>query len=180
MPPFSTSFFPLAYLAAGKPIPPAADKKIKALMVQDDDGWLNNHVAATFHAAHYYRLIGEEVPRGEAMLARVLRDQKPDGSWMLNPPARDRHATFDAAFIIRQLGGGRPECRRALERVGKWSLSCRNPDGGFGHFPGSTSDADACFFHVGTLVMAGVLRPVDPLPPNAHLLGWGHLFPVRE
>jgi len=28
--------------------------------------------------------------------------------------------------------------------------------------------------------MAGVLRPVDPLPPDAHLLGWGHLFPVRE
>ena len=32
----------------------------------------------------------------------------------------------------------------------------RNPDGGFGHYPGSPSDADACFFHAGTLVMAGV------------------------
>lgn len=180
LPPYMTSFFPLAYLAAGKPIPPEADRKIKALMVQDDDGWLHDHVAATFHAAHYYRLIGEEVPKGEAMLRKTLKLQKPDGSWMLNPPARDRHASFDAAFIVRQLGGDRPECRESLRRVAKWSLSCRNADSGFGHFPGSPSDADACFFHVGILVMAGVLKPVDPLPPDARLLGWGHLMPVKR
>jgi len=178
LPAYMTSFFPLAYLASGKPIPPEADQKIKAIMVQDADGYLHDHVAATFHAAHYYRLIGEPVPRGEAMLARVLRDQKPDGSWMLNPPARDRHATFDAVFVVRQLGGNRPAARAALAKAAAWALKCRNPDGGFGHYPGSPSDADACFFHAGTLVMAGVLRPVDPLPPNAHLLGWGHLFPV--
>src|SRR2546423_295624 len=65
LPPYMTSFFPLAYLATGKPIPPDADRKIKALMVQDDDGWLHEHVASTFHAAHYYRLIGEPVPKGE-------------------------------------------------------------------------------------------------------------------
>ena len=47
------------------------------------------------------------------MLKRVLRDQKADGSWMLNPPARDRHATFDAVFILRQLGGERDEVRKA-------------------------------------------------------------------
>jgi geranylgeranyl transferase type-2 subunit beta len=180
LPAYMTSFFPLAYLCSGKPIPADADRKIKALMVQDDDGYLHEHVAATFHAAHYYRLIGEAVPRAEAMLKRVLRDQKPDGSWMLNAPARDRHATFDAVFIIRQLGGDRPEARRALAKAAAWALSCRNADGGFGHLPGSTSDADACYFHAGTLVMAGVLKPVDPLPPDAHLLGWGHLFPVRK
>ncbi|MDB5307635.1 MAG: hypothetical protein JWO38_1837 [Gemmataceae bacterium] len=180
LPAYMTSFFPLAYLASGKPIPPIADRKIKALMVQDGDGYLHEHVAATFHAAHYYRLIGEETPKAEAMLGRVLRDQKPDGSWMLNAPARDRHAGFDAAFVIRQLGGDRPECRRALAKAAAWALSCRNPDGGFGHFPGSTSDADACFFQVGTLVMAGVLTPADPLPPDPHLLGWGHLFPVKR
>jgi hypothetical protein len=180
LPPYMTSFFPLAYLASGKPIPAGADKKIKALMVQDDDGYLHEHVAATFHAAHYYRLIGAEVPKGEAMLKRTLRDQKADGSWMLNAPARDRHATFDAAFIVRQLGGDKPEARKALDRTAKWCLACRNADGGFGHFPGSTSDADANYFHVGTLVMAGFLKPADELPPDAHLLGWGHLFPVRK
>ena len=179
LPLYMTSFFPLAYLASGKPIPADGDKKIKAMMVQADDGYINDHVAATFHAAHYYRLIGEDVPKADAMLKRVLRDQKADGSWMLNPPARDRHASFDAAFIVRQLGGDTLEAKKALQRVAKWSLSCRNADGGFGHFPGSTSDADACFFHVGTLVMAGWLKPVDPLPKNPHLLGWGHLFPVK-
>ena len=65
-----------------------------------------------------------------------------------------------------------------MEKAAAWALSCRNADGGFGHFPGSTSDADACYFHVGTLVMAGVLKPADPAA-DAHLLGWGHLFPVE-
>ena len=179
LPLYMTSFFPLAYLASGKAIPADADKKIKALMVQADDGYINDHVAATFHAAHYYRLVGEEVPKADAMLTRVLRDQKPDGSWMLNAPARDRHAIFDACFIVRQLGGNKADAKKSLEWAAKWSLSCRNADGGFGHFPGSPSDADACFFHVGTLVMAGWLKPADPLPKDSHLLGWGHLFPVK-
>lgn len=179
LPLYMTSFFPLAYLASGQAIPADADRKLKALMVQADDGYIGEHVAATFHAAHYYRLVGEEVPKAGPMLRRVLRDQKADGSWMLNPPARDRHATFDACFIIKQLGGDKPDAKKALEKAAKWSLSCRNADGGFGHYPGSTSDADACFFHAGTLVMAGWLKPVDPLPNDPHLLGWGHLFPVR-
>jgi geranylgeranyl transferase type-2 subunit beta len=179
LPLYMTSFFPLAYLASGKPIPADADKKIKALMVQDETGYINDHVAATFHAAHYYRLVGEDVPKADLMLKRVLREQKADGSWMLNPPARDRHASFDAAFVIRQLGGNKPEAQKALERAAQWSLSCRNSDGGFGHFPGSTSDADACFFHIGTLVMAGWCKPVAPPPKDPHLLGWGHLFPVK-
>ena len=125
-------------------------------------------------------IIGEEVPKGAAMLKRTLRDQKADGSWMLNTPARDRHATFDAIFIVRQLGEDRPEARKAMEKVAKWCLACRNEDGGFGHFPGSTSDADANYFHIATLVMAGFLKPIDPLPTDAHLLGWGHLFPLRK
>jgi geranylgeranyl transferase type-2 subunit beta len=177
LPAYSTSFFPLAYQACGRPFPPEADRKLRATMVQAKDGYLNDHVAATFHAAHYYRLLGEKVPRAEAMLGRTLRDQKPDGSWLLNPPARDRHAGFDACFILRQLGRGRPEARRVLARAAVWALTCRNADGGFGHYPGSTSDADAVYFQVGTLVMAGALRPADPLPPDPQLLGWGHLFP---
>jgi len=179
LPPYMTSFFPLAYLASGKPIPKEADAKIKALMVQEEDGYLHEHIAATFHAAHYYRLIGEQTPKAEAMLKRVLKDQKADGSWMLNAPARDRHATFDAVFVLKQLGGNREDCKTAMEKAGKWALSCRNRDGGFGHFPGSTSDADANFFHIGTMVMAGMLKPVDPLPKDAKLLGWGHLFPAQ-
>jgi geranylgeranyl transferase type-2 subunit beta len=178
LPAYSSSFFPLAYRVCGKHMPADADRKLRATMIQAEDGYLNDHVAATFHAVHYYCLMDEPIPRAEEMLKRVLRDQKADGSWMLNPPSRDRHAGFDAAVMIRQLGKGRPECRRALDRVAHWALSCRNPDGGFGHYPGSPSDADAVYFQVGTLVLAGWLKPAERLPRDAHLLGWGHLLPV--
>jgi geranylgeranyl transferase type-2 subunit beta len=180
LPAYSTSFFPLAYLCTGKPIPEQADRSIRALMVQDDDGYLNNHIAATFHASHYYSLVGETTPKAEQMVARALRDQKPDGGWLLNMPSRDRHATFDAVFTLKHEGQGRPDCKGAIDRAAKWALSCRNTDGGFGHFPGSTSDADAVYFQVGTLVMAGFLKPADPLPSDPHLLSWGHLMPLRE
>jgi geranylgeranyl transferase type-2 subunit beta len=178
LPAYSTSFFPLAYLAYGQAIPAEADRRIRATMVQAPDGYLNNHIAATFHAAHYYRLVGETTPLAERILQRALREQKSDGSWLLNLPARDRHATFDAVFILRQLGYERADCRAALKRAAHWALLCRNADGGFGHFPGSPSDADANYFQVGTLVMAEFLQPVEPLPSDAHLLSWGHLMPL--
>ena len=179
LPPYSTSFFPLAYRAAGRPWPKEFDRRVRALMVQADDGYLNDHVAATFHAAHYYALMGEATPKAGAIVKRLLREQKPDGSWLLNPPARDRHATFDAVFTLKHLGGDSPEAREAIAKAARWALSCRNEDGGFGHFPGSPSDADAVYFQVGTLVMAGYLKPASPLPPEPELLGWGHLLPRR-
>lgn len=179
LPAFTTSFFPLAYRCAGRPIPEKADRGVRALMVQDRSGYLNDHIAATFHASHYYHLVGEPTPKAPAMLARILADQQPDGSWLLNLPSRDRHGTFDAVFTLHHEGSGRADCQSAIRRAAQWALSCRNPDGGFGHYPGSTSDADANYFQVGTLVMAGVLRPVDPLPAHPELLSWGHLMPVR-
>lgn len=178
LPPYSTSFFPLAYACQGERFPAEFDKKTRSLMIQADDGYMNNHIAATFHLVHYNRLMGQEPPKAEAILKRTLRDQKPDGSWLLNPPARDRHATFDAVFVLRQLGRNRPEVRQAMARAAAWALSCRNTDGGFGHFPGSPSDADAVYFQVGTLVMAGVLKPAEIPASDAKLLGWGHLFPA--
>jgi hypothetical protein len=180
LPAYMTSFFPLAYLAAGQPIPPEVDRKIRATMIQTDDGYLHNHIAATFHAAHYYRLIGEPTPKAGPMLDRMVRDQKADGSWMLNLPARDRHATYDAVFTLHQLGHDRKDCQAAIARAVRWILTCRNADGGFGHFPGSPSDADANYFHVGALVMAGFLKPAEPLPQDPQLLSWGHLMPLNR
>jgi geranylgeranyl transferase type-2 subunit beta len=177
LPLYTTSFFPLAYQCQGKPFPPEQDRKIRAIMPQADDGYLDDHIASTFHLAHYYRLLGEPTPKADAIVARVLKDQKPDGSWMLNAPSRDRHATFDAMFCLTQLGGDKPEVKKAMQRAAAWALSCRNADGGFGHFPGSPSDADAVYFQVGTLVMAGYLKPADPLPRAPQLLSWGHVFP---
>jgi geranylgeranyl transferase type-2 subunit beta len=177
-PPYTTSFFPLAYLAYGQPFPVEADHKIRALLVQADDGYMRNHIAATFHLVHYYRLLKEATPKAEAVLARAVRDQKADGSWFLNPPSWDRHAGFDAVFVLHQLGHDREDCRRAIAKAAAWALTCRNPDGGFGHYPGSTSDADAVYFQIATLVMAGVLRPAEPLPKEPELYSWGHLFPL--
>jgi geranylgeranyl transferase type-2 subunit beta len=178
LPLYMTSFFPLAYLAAGKSIPPEADQKIRALMTQAEDGYLHEHIAATFHAVHYYRLIGEKTPKAEAILKRVLREQHANGGWFINPPARDRHATFDAVFTLRHLGADRADVKESFKKATRWVLSCRNADGGFGHYPGSTSDMDAVYFHVGALVMTGWLPPVEPLPPDPHLLCWGHLMPL--
>jgi hypothetical protein len=129
---------------------------------------------------HYHRLIGELTPMARPLVERTLRDQKPDGSWLLNLPSRDRHATFDAVFTLRQLGPDRGDCRAAIQRAAHWALSCRNSDGGFGHFPGSPSDADANYFQIGTLVMAGFLKPASPPPPDAHLLSWGHLMSLPD
>jgi prenyltransferase beta subunit len=178
LPLYMTSFFPLAYLTQGKSIPPEADRKICALMTQEADGYIQEHVASTFHAVHYYRLVGAKVPKADQIVRRVLKEQNANGSWFINPPARDRHATFDAVFTLRQLGADREETRKAMKKAADWALKCRNPDGGFGHFPGSTSDMDAVYFHVGTMMMSGWLTPVEPLPADAHLLGWGHLMPV--
>src|SRR2546428_256124 len=50
MPLYMTSFFPLGYLTQGEKIPPEADRKIRALMVQAADGYIGEHVASTFHA----------------------------------------------------------------------------------------------------------------------------------
>ena len=47
----------------------------------------------------------------------------------------------------------------AIEKAVRWVLTCRNSDGGFGHFPGSTSDADANYFQTGVLVMGGLFVP---------------------
>src|SRR5262249_4949702 len=121
LPLYTTSFFPLAYQCLGKPFPAEYDRKVLAIMPQADDGYLDDHVAATYHLAHYYRLMGVPTPKAELIVARVLRDQKPDGSWMLNPPSRDRHATFDAMFCLTQLGKDTPEVKKAMSRAAAWA-----------------------------------------------------------
>lgn len=180
LPAYCTSFFPLAYLAAGKQVPTDLDKKIRAEMPQTEDGYVHNHIASTFHAAHFYRLMNVPTPKNDAMLKRIVREQKPDGSWSLNPPARDRHGCFDAVFTLRQLGTNDPACQKSIQKAVDWVLTCRNADGGFGHYPGSPSDADAIYFHVGVLFMGGFLKPADPLPADPHLLSWGHLMPLAK
>jgi hypothetical protein len=176
LPAYTTSFFPLFYAALEKPFPPKYDQALRDLLIrsQKDDGYVGDHVAATFHLAHYFRLIGQPTPRAEQMVRRVLRDQKPDGGWNIKEPDWDVHACFDAVFILRQLGGKSEAVLRAIEKAADWSLGCRNPDGGFGHFPGRHSDMDAVYFQFGTQIQAGRLPTAKLNLPDGQTLSWGH------
>jgi geranylgeranyl transferase type-2 subunit beta len=185
LPWYTTSFFPLLYAALGERFPDDYWRALAAYMERSQaaDGYVGDHVAAAFHMAHFYRILGRPTPQAEKMVARVLRDQKPTGGWDIKEPDWDVHACFDAVFILRQLGGERPEVRRAIDKGAHWALRCQNGDGGFGHFPGWHSDMDAVYFQLGTLIQAGRVKGVDGSLAEAdrRALGWGHaLQPARD
>ena len=141
---------------------------------------MGDHIAATFHMAHYFRLIGQATPKGSQMVARVLRDQKPDGCWNTKQQDWDVHACFDAVFILKQLGGQSEQVRNAMQKAAEWALRCRNEDGGFGHYPGWHSDMDAVYFQFGTLIECGVVSPAKSDLPDAHTLSWGHAMQLGK
>ncbi len=176
LPLYTTSFFPLFYAALGRPFPPEQRTALAEYLEgsQKADGYLGDHVAATFHMAHFFRLIGRPTPRAGRMVGRVLHDQQPDGGWNIKAPDWDVHACFDAVFILRQLGGATAGVPAAIDRAAVWALGCRNDDGGFGHFPGRHSDMDAVYFQFATLIQAGRIAGAPRDLPDAHTLGWGH------
>ena len=115
------------------------------------------------------------------MVARVVRDQKSDGGWNIKVPDWDVHACFDALFILRQFGGDAPVVREAIARGGRWALTCRIDDGGFGHFPGRHSDMDAVYFNFGSMIQAGMAPARRLTLPDGRTLGWGHaMSPERS
>lgn len=178
LPWYTVSFFPLFYAALGFPFPHAYRTAMEQRLVanQASDGYLGDHVASTFHLVHFFRLIGQPTPRASQIVQRVLRDQRPDGGWHLKAPDWDVHACFDAVFILRQLGGDTPECRAAIAKAAAWAARCQNPDGGFGHYPGTPSDMDAVYFQFGTLVQAGCIPGTNFHLPDAETLSWGHVM----
>jgi geranylgeranyl transferase type-2 subunit beta len=175
LPWYTTSFFPLFYAALGKPMPGAYDGALRDWQIanQAEDGYLGDHVAATFHLAHYFRLAGRPTPKARQIVSRVLRDQKADGGWNIKQPDWDVHACFDAVFILRQLGGGAEPVRKAIQKAADWALSCRTEDGGFSHYPHWHSDMDAVYFQFGTLIQAGRAAARTDLA-DAQTLSWGH------
>ncbi|HEY3320840.1 MAG TPA: prenyltransferase/squalene oxidase repeat-containing protein [Planctomycetota bacterium] len=183
LPWYTTSFFPLCYAAIEQPFPAEYQKALSDYMVshQAEDGYLQDHIAAAFHMAHFYRLVREETPRGQQMLQRALKDQTPEGGWNIREPDWDVHACFDAVFVLRQLGTAAPasngiqaKCRDAIAKAAAWALSCRNPDGGFGHYPKWHSDMDAVYFQFGTLIQAERIPGARFDLPDGHTLSWGH------
>jgi geranylgeranyl transferase type-2 subunit beta len=176
LPWYTTSFFPLFYAALDDHFPrPFCVALCEHMLAhQAADGYLGDHVAATFHLAHFFRLIGEPVPRAAAMVERTLQDQTPEGGWNIKALDWDVHSCFDAVFILRQLGQESPRCQEAIRKAGEWALGCRNADGGFGHYSGWPSDMDAVYFQAGTLFQAGRLPIASSALDEGPLLGWGH------
>lgn len=176
LPWYTMSFYPLFYAGLGAHFPDEHRNAIESWLEsqQASDGYLGDHVASTFHLVHFFRLIGRPAPRSSAIVARVLKDQRPDGGWHLKPPDWDVHACFDAVFILRQIGGNTAPCQAAISRGADWALNCRTADGGFSHYPGEHSDVDAVYFQLGTLIQAGRIPGADFNLPDAETLGWGH------
>ena len=176
LPWYTTSFFPLFYAALNRPFPRDFDRALREWQVshQAPDGYLGDHVAATFHLVHYFRLVGEAPPRAEKIVKRVLESQKPDGGFDIKEPDWDVHACFDAVFILRQVGGDAQPVKDAIGKAAEWALRCRNADGGFGHFPTWHSDMDAVYFQFGTLIQAGRVSGAKTDLPDAQTLSWGH------
>lgn len=175
LPLFRASFFPLFYAALGVPFPPAYKQALKQWLIQSQgpDGFLLKQVPSTFHLVHFFRLIGEPTPKASSIVRQILQEQQPDGGWNIpNTPAA--HACFDAVFVLRQIGGGSAACHAAIHRAADWAFSCRNPDGGFGEFPGWHSDMDAVYFKFGTLIQAGRIPGSNFNLPDAETLSWGH------
>ncbi len=176
LPMYTLSFYPLFYAALGKPFPAEYRAAVARYIEQDQaaDGYLGDHVASTFHMIHFFRLVGGHTPHASAVVARVLRDQRPDGGWHLKTQDWDVHACFDAVFILRQLSWNSPASRAAIGRATDWALASRNSDGGFSHYPGGHSDMDAVYFQLGTLIQAEQIPGADFDLPDAETLGWGH------
>jgi hypothetical protein len=178
LPWYTVSFFPLFYAALGVTFPSTYRTALEHHLQEHQaaDGYLEDHVAATFHLVHFYRLIGQPAPKADAIVRRVLRDQRPDGGWQLKAPDWDVHSCFDAVFILRQLGGNSPACQAAIAKAARWALRCQNSDGGFGHYPGLPSDMDAVYFQFGTLIQAGLIPGTNFHLPDAETLSWGHVM----
>jgi len=178
LPWYTVSFFPLFYATLGVDFPREYRTALENRLIENQalDGYLGDHVAATFHLVHFFRLIGKPTPKAPQILKRVLRDQRPDGGWQLKAPDWDVHSCFDAVFILRQLGGDSEKCQSAIQKAAGWAASCQNPDGGFGHYPGTPSDMDAVYFQLGTLIQAGCIPGTNFDLPDAETLSWGHVM----
>lgn len=176
LPWYTLSFYPLFYAALGKPFPPEQRTAVAQHIMgnQAADGYLGDHVAATFHMVHFFRLTGEPTPHADLVVKRVLRDQQPDGGWHLKPHDWDVHSCFDAVFILRQLSWNSPASRAAIRRAAQWAANCRTPDGGFSHYPGEHADMDAVYFQLGTLIQAEEIPGANFDLPDAETLSWGH------
>ena len=133
---------------------------------------MDNHIAATFHPVHYDRLTGQADPKADAIVARPARPEA--GRELADQPAGARPARHLRRGLRPEPAGRRPARVPAGDREGcRLGLDLPQRGRRLRPLPRQPSDADAVYFQVGTLVMAGVLRTIEPPPADPHLLGWG-------
>lgn len=186
----STPYYPYApdmlagcYDLLGEPMPADVADHLVALYDSRIDpltGWIVQSDASpfylqnpmTFHAMRTYKYAGREMAMPDLVLEWFMRMQDRNGSWANGGV----HGTCNAAVVIRTLSDGSERYREALRRAGSWALeSCWNEDGGFNHMgDGKPSEVDACYFHIATLVMAGMIP--TPLTPEDRWIGVGHMW----
>lgn len=181
---YHPDFFANTYAALETPMPDDCAARLRRFLLSRQDpetGWiiqtpdrafeLNNPM--TFHAARVFHLTGGVIPHAKKILDTFMKVQKKDGSWSNG----NVHGNFDACVAIRILSDNSEPYREAVRRAAEWALKCRNPDGGFSHFGDRPSEVDAAYFHVATLVMAGMLP--SKLGPKNNWIGWGHTLISR-
>ncbi|MFA6714587.1 MAG: prenyltransferase/squalene oxidase repeat-containing protein [Victivallales bacterium] len=131
----------------------------------------------TFHSARFFYLAGKRIPSADKILETFMRVQESDGSWKLGGV----HGTFDACVAVRMLSDNSEKYQKAVRRGAEWALTCQREDGGFNHFGAKAikgyidnahSEMDACYFHISTLAMAGMLP--FKIGYENNWTGWGH------
>jgi len=190
--PYEPDFYANSYAAVEEEMKPDCFHKLADYLLSKQDektGWLlqpglkelnwpfERHNPFTFHAARVFHLAGQRIPMADKILETFMALQEDDGSWKEG----NVHGTFDACVTIRMLSDNSEKFQKAIRRAGDWVLTCQREDGGFNHFgnkaikgyiDNAPSEMDACYFHVSTLAMAGIL-PLRIGYEN-RWIGWGH------
>ncbi|MFJ1753509.1 prenyltransferase/squalene oxidase repeat-containing protein [Kitasatospora sp. NPDC088134] len=163
------------------------------LELQNDDGGFPTYLrgnpseaAMTAEGVVCLGLAGaEHADRVRRGLLHLIDRQHPDGTFELSWSRSHSSAVFRcvrALGLARSLPQLRPDVRPAAVRAARRSvdhlLATRNPDGGWGHLPGSASDTVSTAFSVIALLTADpAARGTADLPsvPAAVAAGLRHL-----
>jgi len=183
-PPYAPCMTANCYASINETMPEDCNDKLADFLLEKQDrktGWFfqpglnekgfpfERNNPFTFHASRFFHLAGREVPIADKIVDTFLREQEADGSWKLGYV----HGTFDAIVALRILSGDPDKYQNAVTRGAEWALTCQQDDGGFNHFGDERpSEVDACYFHIATLVMAGMIP--TKLTTENRWIGWGH------
>jgi prenyltransferase beta subunit len=199
--PYIPDFYANSYAALQDEMKPDCFNKLADFLLSTQDektGWLfqpgvnergfpfERNNPFTFHGTRVFHLAGKRIPMADKILETFIKVQEDDGSWSMG----NVHGTFDAIVTIRMLSDNSAKYQKAIKRGADWALTCQREDGGFNHFgdkiiadklngklgktyiDNAPSEMDACYFHICTLAMAGMLP--FKIGYENNWIGWGH------